>query len=94
MMDLMVSSDGDIPTFMRIGNGNESDKTIFPLFILSYKKKFDIDTIYVADSAFYSAKNIHTLKALFWISLVPMTIKKAQEIVRKTGEWVISEISG
>jgi transposase len=94
MMDLMVSSDGDVPTFMRIGNGNESDKTIFPLFILDYQKNFDISTIYVADSAFYSAKNIHTLKDLFWISLVPMTIKKAQEIVRKTGEWVISEISG
>jgi transposase len=95
MRDLMVSSDGDVPTFMRIGNGNESDKTIFPLFILDYQKNFDISTIYVADSAFYTAKNIHTMKDLFWISLVPMTIKKAQEIVRKTGgTWVISEISG
>jgi transposase len=29
MIDLMVSSDGDVPLLMRIGSGNESDKTIF-----------------------------------------------------------------
>lgn len=29
MLDLMVSSDGDVPLLMRIGSGNESDKTIF-----------------------------------------------------------------
>ena len=30
MMDLMVSSDGDIPLFMKIGDGNSSDKKVFP----------------------------------------------------------------
>ena len=97
MMDLMVSSDGDVPLFMRVGDGNESDKTIFPEFILEYQKNMNISTIYVADSALYTAKNIHTLSKLLWISRVPMTIKKAKEMVRKhheLGDWIKSEKSG
>ena len=31
MLDLMVSSDGDVPLLMRTGSGNESDKNIFSL---------------------------------------------------------------
>lgn len=97
MMDLMVSSDGDVPLFMRIGDGNESDKIVFPKFILEYQKNMNLETIYVGDSALYTAKNLHILKHFSWISRVPMTIKKAKEIVRKnvpSENWQISEILG
>lgn len=65
MMDLMVSNDGDVPLGMRIGDGNESDKTVFPKFILDYQKNMNLETIYVGDSALYTAKNLHILKKLW-----------------------------
>lgn len=95
MIDLMCSSDGDIPLFMRIGNGNESDKTIFPQVIKTYQETFKLSTIFVADSALYTAKNIHDMKELSWITRVPFTIKRTQEIVKKEEEeWEESEKKG
>ncbi len=38
MLDLMVSSDGDVPLLMRTGSGNESDKNIFPSIIKGLPK--------------------------------------------------------
>jgi transposase len=64
MIDLICSNDGDIPLFMRIGDGNESDKTIFPKVIKTYQDTFKLSTIFVADSALYTTNNIHDLKGL------------------------------
>jgi len=38
MMDLMVSSDGDIPLFSEQGDGNESD-TVFGKILVEFKNK-------------------------------------------------------
>jgi transposase len=96
MIDLMASSDSDIPLFMRIGSGNESDKTIFPKVIKTYQNQFQLSTIFVADSALFTAKNLHDMKGLSWITRVPLTIKKAQEIIKKIEEikWEKSEQKG
>ena len=82
VLDLITSSDGDIPLFMRAGDGNESDKAVFGKILLEFKKQISFDSIMVCDSALYSQDNLQLIKDLLWISRVPMTIKKAKELVQ------------
>jgi transposase len=93
MIDLMVSSDGDVPLLIRMGSGNESDKTIFGELINNYKANFDLSTIYVADCALYTAKNLHNLGNTKWLTRVPLTSKKAKEIIKNIpeSEFIISQ---
>ncbi|RUS95784.1 hypothetical protein DSM107003_29600 [Trichormus variabilis SAG 1403-4b] len=51
ILDLIVSSDGDIPLFLRGASGNESDKAVFAHILVSYSKQINFDSIMVADSA-------------------------------------------
>jgi transposase len=76
LLDLIVSSDGDIPIFMRGGSGNESDKAIFGKILVEYSKQVDFESIMIADSALYTAKNLVLIKSTKWISRVPLSIKK------------------
>ena len=97
MLDLMVTNDGDVPIFMRVGDGNESDKKIFTSFINDFQKNIKINTTYVADSALYTSNNLQKMKDLSGITRVPMTIKKAKEIIRKclkNQNWNNSDIVG
>lgn len=76
MIDLIVSSDGDIPLLMRVGNGNESDKKIFVELIKKYQENFNLETIYVADSALYTALNLAEMKKhnISWLTRVPFKL--------------------
>ena len=98
MVDLMVSNDGDIPLLMRVGDGNESDKTIFVEVIKTYQKNIDLETIYVADSALYTAANLAEMEKekLIWLTRVPLNIKKAREMLIKIEEreWKKAEEEG
>jgi transposase len=82
VLDLIVSSDGDIPIFIRGGDGNESDKAMFGKILVEYSQQVDFESIMIADSALYSAKNLILIKELKWISRVPLSIKKAQDLVK------------
>jgi transposase len=83
VMDLIVSSDGDIPIFIRGGSGNESDKAMFGKILVEYSQQVDFESIMIADSALYSAKNLILIKDLKWISRVPLSIKKAKDLVKE-----------
>jgi transposase len=39
MLDLIVSGDGDIPLFLRTGDGNETDKAVFGQILADFKKQ-------------------------------------------------------
>ncbi|WP_341524663.1 IS1634 family transposase (plasmid) [Nostoc sp. UHCC 0302] len=82
VLDLIMSSDGDIPLLMRAGDGNEADKAVFGKILAEFKKQIVFDSIMVCDSALYSQENLKLIEHLKWISRVPMTIKKAQELVQ------------
>jgi transposase len=82
LLNLIVSSDGDIPIFMRGGSGNESDKAIFGKILVEYSKQVDFESIMIADSALYTAKNLVLIKSTKWISRVPLSIKKAKNLVK------------
>lgn len=84
VLDLIVSSDGDIPIFIRGGSGNESDKAMFGKILLEYSQQADFESIMIADSALYSAKNLILIKDLKWISRVPLSIKKAKDLIKLT----------
>jgi transposase len=98
MIDLMVSNDGDIPLFMRVGNGNESDKKVFVELIKKYQENFDLETIYVADSALYTSSNLAQMKEknIRWLTRVPLSLKKAKEliIISENKQWKKSEKLG
>ena len=78
--DLIVNSEG-LPLFTRAGDGNEADKAVFGKILVEFKKQINTDSIMVCDSALYSQENIQLIKDMKWISRVPKTIKKAQELV-------------
>jgi transposase len=82
VLDLITSSDGDIPLLMRVGDGNEADKAVFGKILVEFKKQIIFDSIMVCDSALYSQENLKLIEHLKWISRVPMTIKTAQKLVQ------------
>ena len=82
VLDLITSSDGDIPLLMRVGDGNEADKAVFGKILVEFKKQINFESIMVCDSALYSQENIKLIEHLKWITRVPMTIKRAKELVQ------------
>ena len=82
VLDLITSQDGDIPLFVRVGDGNESDKAVFGKILVEFKKQIKFDSIMVCDSALYGQENLQLIQHLKWITRVPMTIKKAKELVQ------------
>jgi transposase len=91
VLDLITSSDGDIPLLMRTGDGNEADKAVFGKILVEFKKQITFDSIMVCDSALYSQENLKLIEHLKWISRVPMTIKRAQELAQSVGIEEIDE---
>ncbi len=96
MMDVICTGDGDVPLFLRIGDGNESDRAIFAQLMKQFQQEWNLDSIYVADSALYSAENIQQLGELNWITLVPRSIKTAKILAESMADevFVESEIPG
>lgn len=82
VLDLITTRDGDLPLFVRVGDGNESDKAVFGKILVEFKKQMQFDSIMVCDSALYSQENLTLIRNIKWITRVPMTIKKAKELVQ------------
>jgi transposase len=51
MMNLICTNDGDVPLWMRIGSGNESDQKQFVQTMKDFKNQLKFDSLMVADSA-------------------------------------------
>ena len=96
MMDVICTGDGDIPLYLRIGDGNESDRAIFAKLMRQFRQDWNLDSIYVADSSLYSEENIQQLRELKWITLVPRSIKIAKVLAELIAEeaFVESEVPG
>lgn len=82
VLDLITTQDGDLPLFVRVGDGNEADKAVFGKILVEFKKQIKFDSIMVCDSALYSQENLTIIQHLKWITRVPMTLKKAKELVQ------------
>ncbi len=42
MIDLIVSGDGDVPLFLKVGDGNEADKAVFGQIAREFKNKLTL----------------------------------------------------
>ncbi len=82
VLDLITTQDGDLPLFVRVGDGNEADKAVFGKILVEFKKQIKFDSIMVCDSALYSQENLTLIQHLKWITRVTMTLKKAKELVQ------------
>ena len=96
LINLIASGDGGVPLFLSCGNGNDNDKAKFAKLLSNFKKQVDLDSIFVADGALYSADNLLAIKHLKWITRVPLSIKAAQLYVRETpdSEFIETDIEG
>lgn len=98
VVDLICSGDGDIPLYLRVGDGNESDKAVFAQLMRQFQAQaqLDFDALFVADSALYSQENLQALAGLRWLTRVPATLTQAKECLQDTAEaaLVATELSG
>ena len=96
ILDLIVSGDGDVPLFLRVADGNESDKAVFGQIAKEYKSMVTFDTMIVSDSALYSEDNLKLMGEIKWLSRVPLTIKEAQRLINEppTEKLIKSTIEG
>jgi transposase len=65
ILDLICSGDGDVPLFLPVASGNESDNSIFASICQDFKKQLNLDSLMVADSALYTdpnERNVNQLK--------------------------------
>jgi transposase len=59
--------------YLRVGDGNETDSTVFARLIGEFKQQWDVDALFVADAALYTADNLKQMAKLRWVSRVPAT---------------------
>ena len=82
-MELICSGDSDIPLWMKMGDGNESEQKQFAKAIKEFKKTFKFEGLMVADAALYTKENLQYLGNIEWISRVTLSIKTAYKLVRE-----------
>ena len=86
VMNLVCWGDGDIPAFIELADGNQSDKARFAGLIQQFQQQWNFDGVYVADAALYSADNLAQLGTLLWISRVPLTLTQASDLIEEIDE--------
>lgn len=90
VMNLVCWSDGDIPAFIELADGNQSDKTRFAALMQEFRSQWNFEGLYVADSALYSEENLQQLSGLRWLTRVPLTLNAASELVNGLSESAFS----
>ncbi len=94
VMNLICAGDGDIPLWLEMGNGNQSDKAKFTEILQEFKAQWNFDGLCVADAALYSQDNLQSMQGLNWLTRVPLTLKEAQENIEHATDFEASQIKG
>lgn len=94
VMNLICTGDGDIPIWLEMSSGNQSDKAKFTQILQAFKEQWSFDGLCVADSALYSQDNLEAMAGLHWLTRVPLTLKKAQQSIEKATDFQASELKG
>lgn len=95
LIKIMVSNDGDVPTFMKVGSGNESDKKGLPDLISSYHKNINVTTKYVADSSFFTSDNLEKKMGSFtvYFKKVVFSHLRITIVFFECGMWVLTSLA-
>ena len=86
VQELGCLSDGGVPLFMKMWNGNESDNKIFndrAAELAKHVRESDAAKAIVADSKFYSSGNSENMALLPFITRAPETIKSVKSTIDK-----------
>jgi transposase len=96
LMDTICSADGDVPLYLRLGNGNEADKAVFVQVMQQYQQQWRFEGLFVVDSSLYAAENLQQLGQLRWLTRVPLTLKQAKLALHEVAEddWMDSGLVG
>jgi transposase len=94
MMNMMCVGDGDIPVFLEMASGNQSDKNKFAKILTDFKKQWDFEGLCVADAALYSADNLRVMTGIKWLTRVPLTLKESKEAIESNIDFKESKSKG
>jgi transposase len=96
VLNLVCWGDGDIPAFLELGDGNQSDKKKFAELLIKFKEQWQFDGLHIADSALYSADNLQKLTGINWLCPVPKTIKEVQDVLSQVNseQFVKTDLEG
>jgi transposase len=94
MMNLICVGDGDIPVFLEMASGNQSDKDKFAKILTGFKEQWNFDGLCVADAALYSADNLQAMTGIKWLTRVPLTLKESQAVIESNIEFPESNSKG
>jgi transposase len=96
ILDLICSGDGGVPLFLKLADGNQVDSAVFGQILSDFKQQLNLDALFVADSALYTAKNLVIIKNLKWLSRVPLAVKQAKQLISQLtdSDFKESKISG
>ena len=89
---LLTSGDGDVPLYLRVGNGNDADQAVFTEVIAEFQQQWKAaePEVYVADAALYNEENLVALGQTPWISRVPATIAEAQQLMQSLPQQMLT----
>ena len=94
VLNLICAGDGDIPVFMEMASGNQSDKARFAHLFQEFKQQWNFEGLCVADGALYSRENLKTISGLRWLTRVPLTLKEATTLVDQVVALKTTEFTG
>lgn len=96
IIELICSGDGDIPIFLKLASGNQTDSSCFGKIAVEYQKQIKVDSLIVADCALYTESNLKLMSELQWLCRVPLSIKTAQALIATLpeSEFIGSNIQG
>lgn len=85
-LNLVTSSDGDIPLGLRVGNGNEVDTEVLVPFLKQWQESWEelegqSPQVLAGDAALYTKENLGILGTLPWITRVPASLKEAKTLM-------------
>ncbi len=96
MLNMITSSKGNIPLFMKPSSGNSSDKKEFGKILSEHISLLTnvVDVEYaVIDSGFYSSENLQSFsKEHYFISRVPVSISSCKDAIKTALSKVLIEI--
>jgi transposase len=87
----MRTGGSGVPLFFRVADCNEVDQTVFAELLKDFRTRLDLDTLFVADSALYSAENLASLGNVRWLCRVPRTLGEARRVSAETQREVLVE---
>ena len=96
VLNLVCWGDGDIPAFLELGDGNQSDKKEFAEILKRFNEQWQFDSLYIADSALYSADSLQKLTGIKWLCCVPKTIKSVQDLLSELAseQFITTDLDG